>query len=128
MKSLFTLPLCALLLAACSGKPPSMLGNWTIDLEPMLAEARSLKATPKELDAIRATYDGGQLAVTNEEMVLSMANRSQTTWRYQVVAQSGDCYDIKFSHAPAIYTHCIDGDQMRVADPDTRLTTVFRRG
>ncbi|HSC80091.1 MAG TPA: hypothetical protein VLC08_07045 [Chitinolyticbacter sp.] len=126
MKSLLTLPLIALLLA-CSGQPPSMLGNWTIDLDPMLAEARTLNAKPADLDALRATYEGGQLAVTSSEMVLGIGGKDQTTWRYQVLSQSSDCYDIKFDHAPGTYKHCIDGNQMRVHDPDTRLTTVFRR-
>ena len=47
-------------------------GRWAVDLEPMVKQAKALKATEAEIAQMKRTFEGGLMVIDDKTIVLSV--------------------------------------------------------
>lgn len=112
----------------CSQHPSELGGHWAIDLDKMTSQATDIGATPSQIRQMKRTYLGAAMQVTQSTLVLSIdGQRGNESIGYQVVGKQGNCHLIRTHKAATEHRFCIQGRQLEVHDPSTKLVVIFNR-
>ena len=115
-----------LVLSAC-GRTPSLQGKWAVDLEATVARAKDAGIPESQSPRIREIYDGGQLEITRDMLVMRVAGFPEAVARnYKVVGEAGNCFKLEIKDAPGVHDYCIDNGRLVVRDPSAKLAIVYK--
>jgi hypothetical protein len=80
-------------IAACE-RTPSLQGKWAVDVEATIGKAKAIGLPDSASAQIREIYDGGQLEITGDTLVMRVAGFPDAIARnYKVVGEAGHCYN-----------------------------------
>lgn len=127
MGKLAGLLLCLPALAGCAGRSP-LHGQWVVDLQATVEQARRDGITAQAVPQIRAVYAGGRMEITGKALLMRVDGMPEAVTRnYRVLGEQGGCYRMAINGAPGTHAYCLRGTRLLVHDPATPLTVVFRR-
>ncbi|MBF6023429.1 hypothetical protein [Lysobacter niastensis] len=116
----------ALAIAAC-GRTPSLQGKWAVDVEATIGKAKEAGIPDSESPQIREIYDGGQLEITGDTLIIRIAGFPEAIARnYKVVGEADNCYKLEINGAPGAHNYCIEGGNLIVQDPSAKLAIVYK--
>lgn len=119
--------LCLPVLLGCTARSP-LQGQWVVDLQGTIEQARRDGITAQAVPQIRAVYGGGRIEITDEALVMRIDGMPDAISRhYRILDQQGDCYRMEINGAPGTHRYCLRGARLLVHDPSTPLTVVFQR-
>lgn len=120
--------LSALLSTAACGQNSAIEGHWAIDLEAMVAQARSIGATDRDLQMVRETFEGGRAEIDARKITLTIAGVTGKDVRgYTVESKDGSCLVLKVEPSTDLHRYCVDGRRLEVRDPSTKLVVVYNK-
>lgn len=119
--------LCLPALCGCTARSP-LQGQWNVDVQGTVEQARRDGITAQAVPQIRAVYSGGRIEITPEALVMRVDGMPEAISRnYRIVDTQGDCFHMEINGAPGLHRYCLRGERLLVHDPSTPLTVVFRR-
>lgn len=105
-----------------------MQGQWAIDLEATVAEARRRGLGEADIVQVGELYGRGLLEITEDALVMRVAGVSDSVARnYRVLDRSGDCYRLEVQGAAQHPRYCLQAGRLIVNDPGAMLSLVFKR-
>jgi len=129
MKKVVTCILLALAVAATSGcgkKGPNLEGKWTIDLEPMLKQAKDAGLSSQEISKIKETYTGNRLTVGADRLFVSVDGKPGVeASSYKILTSGDDCSVLESKNVKRKY--CVTGTQLRVSNPDVKYDIIYKK-
>lgn len=115
-----------LAISGCKKEPTKIEGSWSIDLEPMVRQARSLGASNREVENIRETFTDGKLKIDSSRITLTITGiQDSEIFEYKVDSKDGDCLNLIIN--AATHRYCVSGERMEVHDPSTKLVATYRK-
>ncbi len=112
----------------CSKKASSIEGKWAIDLEPMIQQAQSLKASSRDIEAIKETFSNGRLEIDSQRITLTIEGvNDHEVKEYVVSSVEGACSLLSIQSSAKPHKYCLSDSRLEVHDPSTPLTAVYRR-
>jgi hypothetical protein len=124
-KSLLFLSLFAL--ASCQS-PPSLQGNWSIDVDAMIERAKASGIPDSAAPRIREIYEDGLLEITPDTLVIRVSGVSDAIARnYKIVSKTEDCYNLEIAGSSATHSYCLEGENLVVLDSSARIAIVYDR-
>lgn len=129
MKSLnLVLLFVAVLTTAACSRTPSLEGKWVVDIDETIKSAMD-EGIPKQLTRrIHEIYDGGQLEVTRDTLVMSVAGYPEAISRnYTIISATGNCYGLEINGSQGVHKYCVDRGRLTVDDPNAKLQLVYRQ-
>ncbi|XZG69636.1 hypothetical protein ACTSKR_13400 [Chitinibacteraceae bacterium HSL-7] len=115
-------------LAACTFDQNNIQGRWEVDLEPMLAQARALGHSPREVETVRSLYVNSRINITADALVITVAGfDKQTVLHYQRLTDADGCAQIRIADHAGAYRLCRDGNALEVHHSGTPLTERYRK-
>ncbi|WP_342316162.1 hypothetical protein [Lysobacter sp. FW306-1B-D06B] len=129
MKRLHLLVLVVSMLAtAACGRASSLHGQWAVDVEATIEKAKDAGIPASQSPRIREIYDGGQLEITRETLVMRVAGYPEAVARnYKVFAEAGPCYMLEIDGAPGVHNYCVENGRLIVNDPGAKMAIVFKQ-
>ena len=113
-------------MAACS-RPPPLGGRWIVDIGVTIVAAEEAGIPDELAPRIRDIYDGGQLEITRDTLVMRVAGYPEAISRnYKVVSTTGHCHGLEINGAPGVHEYCIENGRLTVEDPSARFAVVYR--
>jgi hypothetical protein len=115
-------------LQGCKEEKLAIEGNWKIELEPMLQQARELGASPNGVRQIRETFVDGRMAVDGKLITLTIPGLPDSeVLEYKLTSTEGQCFYLVIEAKKTTLKYCVDGERLEVHDPSTKLVTVYGR-
>lgn len=103
-----------------------MHGKWSVDIDATIEKAKTTGLPDSAAPRTREIYDGGQLEITSDTLVMRVAGIPDAIARnYKVVGEADNCCKLKISGAPGVHTYCIENDHLVVQDPTANLLIVY---
>src|SRR5690606_37399285 len=73
-----------------SDETKDIQGKWAIDMNATLDRAQSMGASPRDIQSLRATYDGARMHILDSNLVLSIQGEPDTVDIPYTHVSSGD--------------------------------------
>lgn len=113
------------MLIACT-EPSQIEGKWVIDLPPMIAQAKALHATDRQINQIQETFINGELQIKADQIRLSVPESDQdVSYRYRILSRQGGCYRLEIEMKE--HEYCVTGNKMQIKDPDAMITIRYTK-
>ncbi|UTA55110.1 hypothetical protein L3D22_04540 [Lysobacter soli] len=129
MKSLnlFLLLVAVLTTAAC-GRTPSIEGKWAVDIDETVKTAMDAGIPMLPTRRIHEVYDGGQLEITGDILVMRVAGYPDAISRnYTIISATGNCYGLEINGSQGVHKYCVDRGRLTVDDPNANLRLIYRQ-
>jgi hypothetical protein len=115
-------------LQGCKQEKLAVEGNWKIELEPMLQQARELGASPRGVQQIRETFVDGRMAVDGKQITLTIPGFPDSeVFEYKLSSKEGQCFNLAIEARKTTLKYCVDAEKLEVHDPSTKLVTVYSK-
>jgi hypothetical protein len=122
------LALAAIILIGCARNASDIEGNWVIDLEPMLQQARELGGASRDIHKIRETFIDGMMVIDSKHIIFGIRGmQDRTTWDYNISSKEGKCVLLTTNVDTRTLKYCVDGNRLEIHDPGTKLVVIYKR-
>ena len=127
-KAIFAALLLTLSIVGCSRQHTAIEGSWTIDIEPMLEQARSMTSSGREINGVRNTFTDGKMDIDNHQIKLSIPGMGGSqNFEYTVLSKDGSCVVVDIKGMPGDHKFCVTGSRLEFHDSTAPLTAVYRK-
>lgn len=127
MRALAFAVLAAATLSAC-GANPSLQGQWAVDIDATVDEARRRGLSEREIAFLRELYGRGLLEITDDALVMRVVGVPDAVARnYRELERDGDCHRLQVQGSAPSHRYCLRDGRLIVDDPGAMLSLVFKR-
>jgi hypothetical protein len=115
-------------MAGCEDKQTALEGDWRIDLDPMIQQARSLGASNGEIQQVKDTFIDGRMNIDAEKITLTIDGMfGSEILEYKISSKDGQCFNLAIQSAKAPHKYCVNENRLEIHDPGTKLITTYVR-
>lgn len=127
-KQLLVAILAAITTASCKTDANSIVGNWAVNLDATISQAKSIGASEADIQDVKNTYQDGKIRIKDSEIEVFITGiGGEIRYSYAITGRQGDCSLLKVDGQSGPYKYCINNGQLIVHDPSTPLIAVYDR-
>ena len=113
-------------LIGCGDGRPDLEGDWAINIPATLDNAKKIGGSERDIERVRENIEGGQISIDKTDLKISTKGDSVSLKiPYRLTGKYANCFNLEVKGLT--HSYCLQGGDLSVHDPTTKLIVVYSR-